>query len=43
MTMKGQISFICGAVGLVWAYGAVRVWTRADFRYAAIGRLKVLA
>lgn len=44
MTMKGQISLIIvGLRGLYGLYGAVRVWTGADFRYALIGRLKALA
>ena len=34
--------FIMGLWGLYGIYGAIRVWTGADFRYVFIGRLKVL-
>ena len=37
------IPFMVMAVwGLYGLYGAIRVWAGADFRYAVIGRLKVL-
>jgi hypothetical protein len=34
---------VMGLWGLYGLYGAIRVWTGADFRYAFLGRLKVLA